>query len=224
MELKTLLRLVVLVACLVFFSGQLCWAQSTSPTPKQLLFRGRPLPDCKYFFIYELGYLRRLDFLSGTQGYQGSGVGTLDVGLMGNLSPVHAVGGVGHLQIGSGVSRISLLGRYRRWLSESPPGSRKRPWRVDMDAGLVIATLSGSNRGSLNVSAGVGLNLEDFVALTMRFETLRTASSFANYGQPQKTKGTVYLGLKAGSYPGAIVSVVAGGVYVALLALFHNSD
>jgi hypothetical protein len=202
------------------------------------MFRGRPLPMCGSFFIYEAGLLGRISsptgYYSGFYSDQGSKLaGTLDVGVMWNRSPTHAIGGLGHLSIDDGGARVSALFRYRRWLAEMPSGSGARPLRVDIDAGLVVVKLDESiyNQKWLNFSSGIGFNIEDLLILTLRFETYRTSeyiyfdySSFPGVDKtmPPQTNGTFYFGIKGGSYVGAASSVIVGGVVVVLLIAFSN--
>ena len=231
---KTLLRLVVVATCFVISTGQFCPAQQTSQAQNQFLFRGRPLPICRSFFIYEAGLLGRINSPSGFEFDRGSKLaGTLDVGLMWNRSPTHAIGGLGHLSIDGGGARVSALVRYRRWLAEMPSGSGARPLRVDIDAGLVVVKFDESiyNQKWLNVSTGIGLNIEDLVILTMRYETYRTSEyTYRDYGSypyvdktmPPQTNGTFYFGIKGGSYVGAASSIIVGGVVAVLLIAYSS--
>ena len=233
---KILMRLVFLTTCFIVFGGQFSHAQPVIRPPKGLLFRGRPLPVCKSFFIYEAGVLGRLNTPAGFRNDPGLGkvAGILDVGLMWNRSQSHALGGLLHLGIDGGGSRVSALVRYRRWLTESNAGAASSPFRVDIDAGLVVMTISEGiyQQRGLNFSSGIGLNIEDFLALTLRYETYRTNQyDYVDYGRspaviknmPPHTNGTLYLGIKGGSYVGAISSVVAGGVAAALAIAFASS-
>ena len=230
----TFSKSVVAVACCVVFAAPLCSAQSVNQTPKTLLFRGRPLPVCKSFLIWETGLLGRVN---RPHGYMFNSTewaaGTVDLGVMRNLSPVQAIGGLGHLSIDWGATRVAALIRYRRWLTEAPSGSGKSPLRVDVDAGIVVKTIDRgvSFQKGLNFSLGVGLNLEDFVALALRYETYRTAQfTYTDYSSPPyvertmpaRTNGTLYVGIKGGSYIGATASILGAGVYLALVALFRN--
>lgn len=231
----SMLKSVVVAACCVVFAGQLCPAQPTNQTPKSLLFRGRPLPFCKSFFVWETGFLVRFGSPRGYT-YNNSRerlAATLDIGLMRNLSPAHAIGGLGHLSIDPNTTRLSALVRYRRWLAESPSGSGKRPYRVDIDAGVVVKTLDHVSNydKSLNLSAGIGLNIEDFFAFTLRYETYRTSQyTYIDYSippyiertMPAKTNGTFYVGVKGGSYIGAGASIVGGAGFLVLLAIFSG--
>jgi len=233
---KTFLRLVAVMAFFVISVWQFCPAQSTDQAPKGLLFRGRPLPICKSFFIYEVGVMGRLNSPPSFEVYQrDKAAATLDAGLMWNRSATHAIGGLAHLSIdGGSTARISALFRYRRWLGRRPSGSGSSPLRVDIDAGLVVMTLDEGilNQKSLNFSSGIGLNFEDLLVLTMRYETYRTkpyvyydfsSSPSVEKTMPSQTNGTFFVGVKGGSYVGAAASIVFGGVLAVLLAAFHSS-
>ena len=229
MNSKTVVKLILLVACSVCSIGQLCPAQTPDQTPKYLLFRGRPLPYCKSYFIWETAFLLRLNRPAHNQFERGvQPAVTLDIGLMWNLSPVHGLGGVFHLGVASESSRIAALIRYRRWLSDRPAGSGSRPLRIDFDAGPVITEIDGNYSGyrALNLSTGIALNIEDYAGLLLRFETNRTSPYVEyDYGSPpriirtvpSRTFGTFYAGLRLGSYPGALTSVIGGGVLVTLM-------
>ena len=228
---KTFLRLVLTAACFVFAAGQLSLAQSTAQTPKGLLFRGRPLPACKSFFIYEAAFLHALNSPFSAQDYSWEKeAATLDAGVMWNLSPKAAIGGVGHLSFDGMRNRVAVLVRYRRWMSEMPSGSGTRPLRVDIDAGLVVRTFDASiSNQAPNFSSGIGLNLEDLLVLTIRYETYRTRqyTYFEYSGLPgasqnnqSRTNGTFYVGVKGGSYIGAAASIAAVAVVAAIIIAY----
>lgn len=236
MKRATFSWLVIGAACCIMFTGQLCIAQSESERPKQLLFRGRPLPVCKSFIIWEAGILGRVNSPASFSRYpEGRLAGVLDVGVMWNRSPVQAIGGVLHLNLDEAGTRMAGLLRYRRWLNESPSGSGKRPWRVDIDAGLVIHTFYDriKNQESFNISSGVSLNLEDLVAFTVRYETYRTKQyTYFDYSgsvglektMPSQTNGTLFMGVKGGSYAGAATTLVGGGLLVLAIIFLSNLD
>ena len=161
---------------------------------------------------------------------------TLDAGLMWNRSATHAIGGLAHLSIdGGSTARISALFRYRRWLGRRPSGSGSSPLRVDIDAGLVVMTLDEGilNQKSLNFSSGIGLNFEDLLVLTMRYETYRTKeSTYHDYINlpheekilPPQTNGTFFLGVKGCSYIGGATSIVFGGIVAFLAIMMSGAD
>ena len=236
MNTKTFLRLVAVTAFFVISVGRFCPAQSTSQAPKQLLFRGRPLPVCKSFLIYEVGVMGRLNSPSSFEVYQRDKVAaTLDAGLMWNRSATHAIGGIGHLSIDGGSVRVSALFRYRRWLMGRPFASGSSPLRVDLDAGIVVMTLDPGilSQKSLNFSSGIGLNFEDLLVVTMRYETYRTKeSTYHDYINlpheekilPPQTNGTFFLGVKGCSYIGGATSIVFGGIVAFLAIMMSGAD
>jgi hypothetical protein len=198
------------------------------------MFRGRPLPVCKTFLIYEAGILGRINSPKAYSiDQREKAAGTLDVGLMWNRSTSHAIGGIAHLSIDGGAVRIAALARYRRWFKLG--GSGSSPLRIDVDAGPVVTTLDAGiyNQKWLNISSGVGLNLEDLLILTIRYETYRagprdyydyTTPPYEVKTLPAQTNGTFYIGLKGGSYIGASASLVAAGIFAIALAAFANAD
>jgi hypothetical protein len=112
-----------------------------------------------------------------------------------------------------------------------PAGSGLRPLRIDLDAGPVVARISGDVYGTsgLNFSTGLSLNIEDFFALTIRYETYRSSQyQYTDYSVlpyvtttgPSRTNGTFYVGIKGGSYVGATETVIGGGVALALVLIF----
>lgn len=167
--------------------------------PSPICRTGRPAPDCGTFAVATLNY------------YPGSRATAeaeipwklveWELGWMVNRGPAQAVGASLALGTGETGFHLAVKGRYRRWLG--------RDWALDADAGLLVAqhppqtypheTLAG-------VTAGAALGLTDWVAVTGQGRVLWGASD-------GETVTGAELGVRLGTLPGAIATVL-GGAYL----------
>jgi hypothetical protein len=181
-------------------------------------FAGGPLPQCKTFWITEVGYYHRAIGGGAIQDFP-SGVfrrPDLDdhfkweLGRMSNRSQRSAVGGA--LFFGGGGSnwRFGVDGRYRRWL-----GGRSS---LDLSAGpLGVVTRSPYSQPSTRgygISGGVALGWNDWAALTVNADAVRGRG---------RNAGAVYGGVRLGSYP-AMGATAAIAAYVGLLLLLLGGE
>lgn len=170
------LVLVLTVTPLESLLGQSCW-------------RGRPLPDCRSFWITENG--PRL----GSQ--EAFGVfGTVTAfGHMRSQSDRRAIGGTLQFTSGSdqGTYRLAIMPRYRRWISRA----------VSADVGVGVALLGEGESafGFKGVSVLAALDYADIVAITADLET--------RHGTSQGTQTAATLGVRFGSYLGPVAATAS---------------
>ncbi len=174
-------------------------------------FAAKPLPECRTFWLTEVGYYKRAfgygvfpsSPLPGERRPDLDSHGSWEVGLMSNRSLRTAVGGTFLVGTGGSTFRLGLKGRYRRWIPE-----RKF---VEVSAGaLRVATSSPYSQGrstGFGITGDVSVGWRDWVALTARADAVRGSGH---------TAGAVYGGVRLGSYPG-IVATAAIVAYIGLL-------
>lgn len=172
-----------------------------------LVFRPRPLPVSKSYFIYNLGLSADL----GTD-YRYTNDNTmlsLELGYMRNLTTKNAVG-LGVIGMtGDQVSRLAVRGRYRRWLSSA----------VGLDGALGLTVAGGDEYGNgplfPGAIASVGLQLEGTIGVTLEMEQTRFSNPSNSHPDVQtRLRGELGSGL----------GVLGTGVLVVLGILFLTSN
>jgi len=168
-------------------------------------FRGKPLPDCRSFWITESSILYRFD--NGGFGEWHQRLYYLaELGTMYNVNRTTAVGWSASLGFDDLVNdtRFYIGGRYRRWYSR----------RIATDVGLSLL-VSGSKSTSPGLAANASVLVNEDGGLSVRMEWLKheatSTSAVAWYG-----------GIKFASEAGIIVAV--GGTLIALLILSKSDD
>ncbi len=163
--------------------------------PRLTCFRGQPLPACQRFVLTELGFLRNVATSSRpATGYDGSVIPglrdkdhaseiLLELGIMQNRGPKHAIGGV--LVLGPDVGAKF---RYRRWLDTSGVA-------LDVGAGVVRERRFRSQSAAL--VGDVALNFSDYGAIVLR-------------GSASQRDGRLATGLHAGARLGSKPAVIGG--------------
>lgn len=186
----------------VSFSLFALFCASVGRLDGQTCFRGQPLPNCKVFFITEVGYTHKL-----TAGRPEGSFGSDDavhyvggeLGLMVNrgrfaLGGTGFFGGLGGTGDLGGALRGGVKGRVRRWLDDSAA--------LDVGAGPMI---TGENE--LGFSSHLALSIEDRILMLTQFEVVGGESD-------------VYFGMRLGSKPAVWASLAAGALLgVGALAL-----
>ncbi len=175
------------------------------PANAQHCFRGKPLPQCKTFWITEFGYSYRLDqpprrYLSSSDA---NFYFTWEYGLMRNLNRKSALGATFLLGADGDGHRFGVKPRFRRWLDNS----------ISFDLGAGV--LFGGENNQFNprfpgMTSHVGLNFGDWLALTAHMEIIRLEVAPFRRPQSKMTQTDVawYAGAKLGSYPGLVTSVI----------------
>ena len=169
--------LVLLVALLV---------PALSPLKAQFSFNPKPAPEARWFAITEFGTVLTLNRVEASAREQ---LLNWELGLMGNLSPKHSLGG--SLYISYSKDAEVYAGpklRYRYWLNPA----------LSLDAGAgPIWRLNYLESGTW-LSAQVGLSYRDLAHLFLQLDFFEDTITS--------------VGLKIGRLPGAILGVVAGGI------------
>lgn len=89
--------------------------------------------------------------------------------MMTNRGPRRALGATLLLGIGDGGGNIGLKGRYRRWLQSEGTS-------LDVGAGLIRGDVpSLYDKTGTGITADLGFNIEDYVALVARVDVLRSS-------------------------------------------------
>jgi hypothetical protein len=186
-------------------------AAQPAPDTVRACFAGRPLPECKTFWITEVGYYHRAFGGGSIQPVPADFAGRLDLdnhfswelGRMSNRSARTAVGGTFLVGGGGSGLRFGVKARYRRWLSKRSS--------LDLSGGaLGVVTRSLYSQPSARgygITGDVALDWKDWAAITVRADAIRGEGRNAT---------AVYTGVRLGSYP-AIAATAAIAAYIALL-------
>lgn len=138
-------------------------------------FRGRPLPQCRAFWLTEFG----LSLPDGPFGWE--------LGGMRNVGTRSAVGGTLYLRVDGGTA-YGVKPRFRRWLSPVVA--------LDVSPGIIIMAGAGK---SVGFAGHVGVSLADLLALSIQAET---APPDFERGKRIKWSGGVRLGAGPGTITG----------------------
>ena len=159
----------------------------------QTCFRGKPLPECKMFFITEA-----CGIMSVIGDYQRFGV-NYEFGGMYNLNKRSALGATFFLALGY-YSGAGFKARYRHWLNSS--------FSVDISPGLLL----WGERKNPTFTGHVGLNYKDWVVLITQIDIRRYT------WRPNKVD--LSLGVKFGSYAGSALTVASAiGLVILIIAI-----
>lgn len=210
-----LARLALLVAVPVAVLAQASprdTARTGAPVPRLTCWRGQPLPACQRFVLTEIGFLRRVATTGrpvldpngapypGLRDEDYDNELLVELGVMQNRGPKHAIGGV--LVLGP---NVGAKARYRRWLDTSGVA-------LDLGAGIVRDSRYLSSGASL--VGDVALNFSDYGALIVRGQTSRRDGRSA-FG--------LHAGARLGSKPAAIGGAVLTVAFGILIAAFASS-
>src|SRR5574341_969009 len=176
-------------------------SQTLSPVAEvqSLCFRGRPAAACRSFFITESGG----NVLVAPNSLYRQLKAQLEFGLMRNVGPRSALGGTAFVESNlDDETYVGVKPRYRRWIS--------RVVAIDLSAGPRLDTQTGE----LGAMVQGGVSFADWVSFTSQVE-LGPNRLNRNPG------ATLHLGVRFGSYPGAVGIGVAP--IVVLLKGFADS-
>jgi len=187
--------------------------------------RGRPLPECKTFWIVEmqgsmpLVQTQRTIVLGGNI-EQGSNtieeVLEWNVGHMVNVTPTFAVGGLFTLGTGNTDVLTGMRLRARRWLSEN--------LSLELEGGL-LRTDAGSSRypGVYGGTVDVRLNIRDQGSFYVRWDGVDLEEqSFDWMFDPGGFHHGLSVGASAGSVPALIGTGALGLAWTVLFALYSR--
>jgi len=147
----------------------------------KICFRGKPAPECKMFWITEVG-----GFLTKDVDLVEFGLNS-EFGLMYNLNKHSALGATIFHRIGADLSGMGFKVRYRHWLNSS--------FSVDISPGLLL----WSEWEAPTFTGHVGLNYKDWVALIAQIDHQRGILF---------SRKVFSLGIKFGSYVGIVPSIL----------------
>jgi hypothetical protein len=167
---------------IVLFSGLitcLLILPLAKPVCAQCFWQAKPLPQCRSFYFLESG-----PRVGTREAFFGFGH-VLAVGYMRNIRPNDALGVGVEFSTGShsGLYRLAILPRYRRWFSPN--------WAGDAALGLAVLGEGDSAVGYKGLSVMVALNYRNWIALNAEIETRRLGYT---------TQHSFSLGLRFGSY------------------------
>lgn len=186
-------------------------AQQNDTTTKELCFRGRPLPYCRWFILTEVGYSVRLATTSDLGDVRVGRI-SVELGGMRNLGTHSALGAtLFFLGLDADESRAGVRARYRRWL--------EREFSTEVAAGILLEANdvpSGSafDEGSdvRGFSGQVSFDYRNILALSTQVDIVDAQRS---------TQVDWFVGARAGSGVGAagavaLAAVTLIGIFVAL--------
>jgi hypothetical protein len=168
----------------------------------QSCFRGRPLPTCRTFWVTESGIAKRLNH--NPYGASDDILATAELGLMRNRSDRTALGATAVFALGDQLTgstdvMFGVKARYRRWLSPTTS--------VEVAPGALFVP----ERRKVALTAHAAFNLSDYAAVTA--QVLGGGNDVG-----------VYVGVKAGSYPGVVGAIAAPLVVLGLFLLVPMGD
>ena len=204
-------------------------AQAQEARTDPFCWQGRPLPRCRAFALFELGYFEALattrvreptPFPEAPERNEPA-IGrhlTWNVGAMRNLDARTAVGGA--LVIGASLDQgpfVAATARWRRWAGPSAS--------VELAAGPGVAQVpvpifsqQSGYQGDVwrpAATAEARANLADLAALSVRGVVVPRAGG--------RTQGAVFVGASTGSTAAAVGTVGLGILFGIAIALFANS-
>jgi len=166
-------------------------------------FRGKPRPDCRSFWITELG----LGFRPGAVEWETFPRPLAEVGWMKNVSDRYALGATGCVIYETGYDgfRGGLKVRGRRWLYPD--------LSLNVSGGALF--IGGPSKPSF--TSHVDINFTDVIAPYVGLELHPKMTSLSS-GPDWHT------GIRFGSYPGAGLTAVAIGYVVAVLYILETNE
>ena len=203
--------------------------QDPDPAPaaaKVGCFRGRPLPDCKSFWIFEMQgsvpLLQTERFLY-IDGNAPIGNDVFDsqlewnVGHMVNLGETFSLGGVITVGTGNTDPLTGIRARIRRWFSTDVS--------LEVEAGILRSNATDTQFPGVNGgTADIRLNIRDHGAFFVRWDVLplpeEVYPAYSSYYQPARTYYGTSVGVALGSVPAVAGTGALGVVFAVLLGMF----
>ena len=209
--------MVLILVCLSLPVSILAQAEGSQQERQQTgCFRGRPLPACKSFWIFEMQVTERLAQTTRAFGFdpelaefERTAI-EWNLGYMANLDSTYAIGGmvtVGH--------PVALALRVRRWLDTN--------WSLEAQGGLALGqSLPTPATTNVGGTAALRLNIRDQGSIYVRWDMLSIPEwsdddGFFDVGGVQHA---LSVGVGAGSVPAVIGTgafAVGSLVYAAML-------
>ena len=200
-------------------------------------FRGRPLPACKSFWIFEMQGSAPLAQTSRTIQIGGgptfkqeifASVLEWNLGHMFNVASTYAIGGVVTGGTGNGDPLTGLKLRVRRWLHSD--------LSLEAEGGLLWNDAHGGGiSGTVGGTAALRLNIRDQGSFYIRWDMLPIAArsgrsydtgdrSSGSFLDPGGTHHALSIGVGTGSVPALITTGAAGVTLAVLFAILVAGD
>ena len=176
----------------------------TDSLPGRGCLRGRPKPRCQSFWVTEFSVTPRMN-ANPSGGGGPNYYYTWDLGGMRNVGARTALGGAVFLGGEDDGARFGLTFRYRRWITSATA--------LDLSPGVLVA--GGDNKRAPRFpgfTGAAGIMHRDLVGLAVRFEAVPDSAG--------SVETAWYGGLRFGSYPGIVMSIV--GPLIVLVALGNS--
>jgi hypothetical protein len=188
------------------------------PETGKACFRGRPLPECKEFWIVE----ERLEFRANdinSLPYPASVNLAIDLGHMFNITRRYAIGGSCYFAANSNRNVEGLRLRYRYWIN--------RETSFDISPGIIFAgndecaNPPSTKYPGLIISAALGY--KDLIAFNLTLERYALRNNFGATNYP-RSETVIYSGFTLGSYSALVgmVATVFTGVIAAVSMREHT--
>lgn len=179
----------------------------------QFSFTPKPLPEASVFPVTEIGYAYRVtpfaeDNSNRLGPYRHHYLS--EIGLMKNLSPNYAAGGIFHVGTDAFSKwRAGFKARLRRWFYK---------FSVDLSAGMLF--WDSRSLDDNVITGGVAISLKNSIGFIVQVESAHlTAYLPPTYIPADKNDKAVYFGMKIGSKPGAWINGAAATTFGTLLLL-----
>ncbi|SYZ72730.1 exported hypothetical protein [Candidatus Zixiibacteriota bacterium] len=191
---------------------------SPCPETNRACFRGRPLPECKEFWLVE----ERLEFRANDVNslYNPASVNLgIDLGHMFNITRRYAVGGSVYFAANSNRTVEGLRLRYRYWLN--------RETSFDISPGIIFAgndeSANPPNTKYPGLIISAALGYKDLIAFNLTLERYALRNNFGKIDSP-KSETVIYSGFTLGSYSAlaGMVATVFTGV-IALVSMHEHT-
>ena len=175
---------------------------TSTVTNAEMCFRGRPVPECRTFWITEVGLGYRISHPDVNE----RGWPTSEIGLMYNLNEHYAIGATSYASYDAKFEefRGGAKLRARRWFN--------RDLSVDVSGGLLFLG-HGYHQDFPSFTGHLDVNYKDVVAPYLAVDVLREEHSSLDGANWQA-------GLRFGSFPGSGLTGIAIGLVAVGLFMF----
>lgn len=213
-------------------AGLMMATASPAAAQEQLgCFRGKPLPDCKTFWIVEMQGLIPLaqntrtvtsggDYAYTYQAKAFENQVEWNVGHMVNVGDKWAVGGAITVGTGGHDPFTGLRVRGRRWLGKD--------LSVEIEAGVLSSDAAWDATGVFNGwTSDVRLNIRDQGSFFLRYDGVTVPEQsypYNNFFDPGATHHGLSLGASAGSVPALVGTGSLAILYAVLIGVYLRYD
>ena len=220
----------VLLAVATACVGVLAATPGLGAQAKVGCLRGRPLPDCRSFWLIEMQGSTAVAQTTRMVSYGGDLQAATDafgevlewnLGHMVNLSPTFAVGGVFTLGSGSSDVLTGIRVRGRQWLSDD--------LSVELEGGLLKTTAGGAAYPARNgPTVGLRLNVRDQGSFFVRWDGVSLPEVLPTESWMHHDPGGFHHGLSVGASAGSVPALIGTGTlglaWVVFFALYWTDS